>query len=152
MQLGVQMWLTRWAAGRVRVTAGSHDCVGMHWSIKVDGSPFTLNGVTSSVAELNYGSVGLRWVPLRCVACGESLIFFYFSRGYASVSQLNLLSRKYYCTGACQSDHVYAHVSRARSSKLCRWSYLYLKVVYFTFFCLDFFLSYREIDNVKCTM
>ena len=30
-----------------------------------------------------------------------------------------------------------------------RWSYLYLKVVCLTFFCLDF-LSYREIDTVQC--
>ena len=45
----------------------SHERVGMRWSVRVDGSPFTLNGVTSSFAELNYGSVGFPCVAFHAL-------------------------------------------------------------------------------------
>ena len=37
-----------------------------------DPSKLTLNGVTSSFAELNCGSVGFRLRRVSCVACGRS--------------------------------------------------------------------------------
>ena len=51
----------------VRVRDLSHERVGMRWSVRVDGSPFTLNGVTSSFAELNCGSVGFPCVAFHAL-------------------------------------------------------------------------------------
>ena len=51
----------------VTLTEHSHLCVGMCRSVRVDRSPFTLNGVTSSFAELNYGSVGFPCVAFHAL-------------------------------------------------------------------------------------
>src|SRR4029434_10395738 len=78
-------------------------------------------------------------------------------RGNASVSQSNCLSCKYDSTGSSQSDHVYGHVSRARSlkkkrwrTKLRIWSLFVPKSCLFHFFLLILLESYREIDTVQC--
>src|SRR4029434_1879643 len=126
----------------------------MRCTVRVDGSPFTLNGVTSSFAELNCGSVGFRCVAFHALlAAGVEKSST--SRGNACVSQSNCLSCITDSTGASQSEPVYAHVKSRKlkkkrwRTKLNRWSYLYLKVVCLTFL-VRFFKSYREIDTVQC--
>src|SRR4029434_3553624 len=127
------------AKGRMR-NVRDYDPPKDYHRVATNGSPFT--DVILCRTEL-----WLRWVPVRCVscfACSKSLRMFNFSRGNACVSQSNCLSCITDSTGASQSDPVYAHVSKAASSKkkmptkLRRWSYLYLKVVCLTYFCLDF--------------
>ena len=101
----------------------SHGCVRMRWFVKGDGSPFTLNGVTSSVAKLNCGSVGFRCAVLLVAKVEKCLTFRVAT--YASANQIAFHAN----TTAQALANQIAFMPKS----------LYLKVVCLTFFCLDFF-------------
>src|SRR4029434_7625508 len=106
----------------------------MRCSVRVDGSPFTLNGVTSYFAELNYGSVGFRCVAFHALlAAGVETCSTFQETN--NVIQSHFLSCITDSTGASQSDYAFMLTSENREAKkkkkmadqtkLRRWSYLY---------------------------
>src|SRR4029434_9371858 len=78
-----------------------------------DGSPFTLNGVTSSVAELNCGSVGLRC--MRCLRQELNIFQLFERQRMRQLIKLPFMQIRQHRFS--QSDRVYGYVSRPTSSK-----------------------------------
>src|SRR4029434_7618920 len=114
-------------------------------NVRVDGSPFTSNGVTSSFAELNYGSVGFPCVAFHALLAARVEECSTFREAmHASANQIAFHASL--TAHALDNQIPYMLTSRKRqaqkkkkmATKLRRWSYLYPKVVCLTFFCLDF--------------
>src|SRR4029434_8028617 len=117
----------------------------MRCTVRVDGSPFTLNGVTSSFAELNCGSVGFRCVAFHALlAAGVEKCLTFREATHASANQITF--HAYLTAQALANQISFVLTSKEREARkkrwrtqLRRWSYLYLKVV-----CLTF--SYRVTE------